>query len=309
MNPNDGTPSSPSRRNTAWPSDAIPSARSLACAGSAPAEASAAAAPSRSAPAPRMNGLPVTPTAVTSPRSTRSAMPSRAVFSDSRPRTPNVFGLVWSWPLSSVINASRPASGPRSTSRTMARVTTSPANAPALGSTPRTFGITSLHPLPQHRAAHAQAHAHRRQPVTDVRALGKLPRELDHQPDARGRQRVAERDRTAPRVHPRVVVGDLEVVEEREHLHGERLVYLDEADVVHGEVVAREQLLGGGYRADAHQLGRDAGEGVVDQPHFRGQAQLGRHLLRRDDAACRAVVDAAGVAGGDPAVRPERGLE
>src|SRR5215472_8442787 len=305
MNPNDGTPSSPSRRNTAWPSDAIPSARSLACAGSAPAEASpspeiTAAAPSRSAPAPRMNGLPVTPTAVTSPRSTRSAMPSRAVFSESRPRTPNVFGLVWSWPLSWVINASRPAPGPRSTSRTMARVTTSSGSSDSSGTSPRTFGITSLHPLPQHRAAHTQAHAHRRQPVTDIRALGKLPRELDHQPDARGRQGVAERDRTAPRVHPRVVVGDLEVVEEREHLHGESLVYLDEADVVQGEVVAREQRLGRGHRADAHHLRRDAGEGEVDQAHFRGQAQLGRHLLGRDDAAGRAVVDAARVACGHP---------
>jgi acetyl-CoA acyltransferase len=29
---------------------------------------------------------------------------------------------------------------------------------------------------------------------------------------------VAERDRAAPRVHPRVIVGDLEMVEEGEHL-------------------------------------------------------------------------------------------
>ena len=109
MNPNDGTPSSPSRRNTAWPSDAIPSARSRAAAGSAPAAARAAAAPSRSAPAPRMNGLPVTPTAATSPAATRASIASSAAFSDSRPRTPNVFGLVWSCPLSSVISAITPA--------------------------------------------------------------------------------------------------------------------------------------------------------------------------------------------------------
>src|SRR3712207_8903611 len=43
-------------------------------------------------------------------------------------------------------------------------------------------------------------------------------------------------DLAAPRVDPRVVVGDAEVVEERQHLHGERLVQLEQPDV--GDVQA-----------------------------------------------------------------------
>ena len=85
MNANDGTPSSPSRRNTACPSRPIPSAFS---------RVSASAAPSRSAPAPRMKGLPVTPTAAISPLAIRGAIASSAADRDSSPRTPNVFGLV-----------------------------------------------------------------------------------------------------------------------------------------------------------------------------------------------------------------------
>ena len=43
---------------------------------------------------------------------------------------------------------------------------------------------------------------------------------------------MAERDRAAVRVDARVVVGDAEVLEEGEHLDGEGLVELEEADVV-----------------------------------------------------------------------------
>ena len=46
---------------------------------------------------------------------------------------------------------------------------------------------------------------------------------------------MAEGDRAAPRVHPRVVVGDAVVVEEREDLDGECLVDLEQADVVDRE--------------------------------------------------------------------------
>ena len=46
---------------------------------------------------------------------------------------------------------------------------------------------------------------------------------------------MADGDRAAPRVDPRVVVGDAEVVEERQHLHGEGLVDLEQADVVDGQ--------------------------------------------------------------------------
>jgi len=95
-NANDGTPSSPNRRNTACPSRAMASASS---------RSATSGAPLRSAPAAKMNGLPVTPTAVMSPRAARAATASSASRSASSPAGPNVFGRVWSRPLSSVMSA------------------------------------------------------------------------------------------------------------------------------------------------------------------------------------------------------------
>src|SRR5215475_9596263 len=91
----------------------------------------------------------------------------------------------------------------------------------------RSLGALPGRVLPDHSAAHANADAHGGQAVADLRMLGELARELGHQPYARGGERVADRDGAAPRVDPWVVVGDAEVVEEREHLHGERLVQLE----------------------------------------------------------------------------------
>ena len=103
-NANDGTPSSPSRRNTACPS--LPMAR-------ASSRELISAAPVRSAPTAKTNGLPVTPTAAIrcSPASgvARPATSSSASRSEISPAGPNVFGRVWSCPLSSVMSAIVPA--------------------------------------------------------------------------------------------------------------------------------------------------------------------------------------------------------
>ena len=116
-NANDGTLSSPSRRNTACPSRAMVSASS---------RAAISGAPLRSAPTAKMNGLPVTPTAaIVGPR---AATASSASFSASSPAGPNVLGRVWSRPLSSVMSAIVPAPSGSSTSRTSALVTTSSGN-------------------------------------------------------------------------------------------------------------------------------------------------------------------------------------
>src|SRR5580704_7928541 len=125
------------------------------------------------------------------------------------------------------------------TSRTRALVTTSSGNSEVMTDS------SSIEVLPQDGAAHAHPDAHRGQAVADARLTGELTGELDHQPDAGTGERVAECDRAAPRVHPRVVVGDLEVVEERENLHRERLVDLDQPDVVDGQVVAGQNGFGG----------------------------------------------------------------
>ena len=119
MNANDGTCSSPNRRNTWWPREAIALASS---------RVAILAAPFRSAPTAKMNGLPTRPTAT---MSVRAATASRVAFSSIRPWAPKVLGLVWSKPLSSVIRAIVPAPYGSSTSRTRALVTTSSVFLPA----------------------------------------------------------------------------------------------------------------------------------------------------------------------------------
>ncbi len=120
---------------------------------------------------------------------------------------------------------------------------------------------------------------------------------------------MPQRDRPAEGVHPRVVVGDPEVVEEGEHLDGERLVELEQPDVVDGQAGAGQRLLGGGDRAEAHHVRFDAGETEPGQPHLRGEPEFLDDLPGGEDAAGGAVVDAGGVARGHPAVRPERRLQ
>ena len=78
----------------------------------------------RSAPAARMNGLPVMPTAAISFSAARAASPSSTPCSSSRVLGPRVFGRVWSRPLSRVMSASILPLG-RVTSRTKECVTTS----------------------------------------------------------------------------------------------------------------------------------------------------------------------------------------
>ena len=70
-----------------------------------------------------------------------------------------------------------------------------------------------------------------------------------------------------------------------------------------------EGLLGGRDRADAHDLGFDAGEGVADQAHLDRQAQFLGGVGGGQQRGRGAVVEAGGVAGRDPAVGAERGLE
>src|SRR5215207_673384 len=67
--------------------------------------------------------------------------------------------------------------------------------------------------------------------------------------------------------------------------------------------------LGCGDGAHAHDLGLDADEAVADQPHAYGESELLRDVLGGQQAAGGAVVEARGVAGGDVAVRAERGLQ
>ena len=141
MRPNDGLPPSCSLRKTAWPSS--------------PTVRTASGPPPwievRSAPAARMNGLPVTARA--SIVSSASAASMEALSSRSE-AGPKVLGLVWSSPLSRVI---RPMVAPgRETLRSGALVTRSASETMASGTA--------------QQVAHVGAHA-----VSPFESVGSAP--------------------------------------------------------------------------------------------------------------------------------------
>ena len=127
---------------------------------------------------------------------------------------------------------------------------------------------------------------------------------------------MTHRDGAAVRVHPRVVVGDAEVLEEREHLDGERLVDLERCDVVDAQPGLAQRLLGGGDRPRTHHLGLDPGEGVRHEPHPHRETELAG--LTIDDIQAFEVNEAFavqvlaflqhyGIADDDPRVNPYGG--
>ncbi len=120
---------------------------------------------------------------------------------------------------------------------------------------------------------------------------------------------MADGDGAAVLVDARVVVVDAEVVEEAEHLDGERLVELEEPDVVDREAGLAERLLRARHGADAHDLGLDACEREGHQGHLRREAELLHGIAAREQGGRGAVVEARRVAGRDAAVRAERGAE
>ena len=83
--------------------------------------------------------------------------------------------------------------------------------------------------LEQPRRAHAAADAHRHE-SRSAAALAELVDELRRELRARGAERVTERDRAAVDVH--LLLIEPEIAHDRDDLRGERLVELDEVDVV-----------------------------------------------------------------------------
>ena len=105
----------------------------------------------------------------------------------------------------------------------------------------------------------------------------------------------------------RVVLGvDAELVAPREHLDGERLVQLEEVDVVESQARLRERSLGRGHWPDAHQLGLDAGVREGDEAKSRLEPELRHGVAGREQRGRGAVRQAGRVAGGDAAAGPER---
>ena len=96
------------------------------------------------------------------------------------------------------------------------------------------------------------------------------------------------------------------MIGEGEHLDRERLVDLDQADVVDRQTCFGQSLLGRRDRSGAHGLRVDAGKGERHHAHPDRQAEFVGDVGGDQQAAGGAVGQAGGVAGGDPAVRPER---
>ena len=93
------------------------------------------------------------------------------------------------------------------------------------------------------------------------------PSRVIDEPGPGGAERVAQGDRAAVAVHDLRVQPSSRMHGQR--LGGERLVELDGAEVADAEAGALEHLLGGRDRADAHDFGRAAGRGAVDDAGAR----------------------------------------
>ena len=90
-------------------------------------------------------------------------------------------------------------------------------------------------------------------------------------------------------------------VHDRDHLGGEGLVQLDRVDVADRHPGPVEDLLDRADRGHAHQLRLVAVGGGGDDPGARGQAQLLGLGVAHQQHRGGAVVERAGVAGGDAA--------
>src|SRR5205085_12112582 len=127
--------------------------------------------------------------------------------------------------------------------------------------------VSGIQALPDERGAHAHADAERRDAVARVRSLGECVRELGEQAHTRGRKWVPARDRSAVRIQARVLWIDAELVTPGQDLDGERLVQLEDVDLVEGQARPLERLPRGRHGAEAHQLRLDARVGVGDETH------------------------------------------
>ena len=150
--------------------------------------------------------------------------------------------------------------------------------------------------LEQPRRAHAAADAHGGDDIFGAAALAFDQRVAG---EARARHAVGVADRDGAAVDVEDVVGDAELVAAVEHLDRERLVQFPQADVVHLEAEALEQLGHREHRADAHLVGLGAGDRHADVAAERLEPALLGERGVHHDAGGRAVAKLAGVAGGD----------
>ena len=114
---------------------------------------------------------------------------------------------------------------------------------------------------------------------------------------------MAERDGAA--VDVEAIRIDRQLAQTGEHLRGERLVQLHEADVVERQPRQLQRLANRRHGTDAEALRLNAGRGEGDEARQRLQAALLGERRRRDEHRRGAVARLRRVAGGDGAGRVE----
>ncbi len=164
---------------------------------------------------------------------------------------------------------------------------------------PRKSGLGSF---PEHRdaLAHADAHAGGRPACV---AAAQLVQQRAADPRAGAAERVPDRDRAAIDVDP---VGiELQLVDDRDGLRGERLVQLGQLDLVKLPACPVNRPAHRGHRADAHVVGVHPGRRGADVPGQRRRASSLRGSLGHQQQPGGPVVQRRGVAAGHRTAGPE----
>src|SRR6266508_2868592 len=119
---------------------------------------------------------------------------------------------------------------------------------------------------------------------------------------------MSQRDRTTVDVH--LLLIEPQLTDDDKALRRERLVQLDEVEVVHIDAGASAQLSHCETGAHYHHARIDTRNCTPDETSERFDAEISRLFLARDHERGGAVVDAARIPGGDrAAVRAERRLQ
>ena len=113
----------------------------------------------------------------------------------------------------------------------------------------------------------------------------------------------------APPLHVQLVVADAELLGRGDDLGGEGLVDLHQVDVVDGHAGPTQHLADGVDRTEAHDLGIETGDAAGHDAGQRGDAELAGLGVAHHDDGGGAVVERAGVAGGDGPTLPEHRVE
>ncbi len=120
-------------------------------------------------------------------------------------------------------------------------------------------------------------------------------------------QRVTQRNRTAVRVDPWVIIGNAQRAQGCKALRREGFVQLDHSHILRCQSKAHQQLAACGHRADAHDARRNTRRGPTQDSGNRRQSVVTDSIRRREDQCRRSVIDPGRIARRDAATFAKRG--